>query len=193
MKQLPDYLKGFIEGISQAQLNVYGYNFIRDSISDEMVTDLKKYLKWELVDDYIQYDKSILADMYIGPYCSALDRERTLKRLAEKFPVTIYTDSDVSALGKVDNRGIADSETMMPKIFNCSKINLNITSKTIQTGLPLRIFDVLANKGFLITNYQVELYEYFEPDVDLVVYENLEDLIEKLLLIIQIEWLEKKS
>lgn len=179
MKELPDYLRGYAEGLCQAQLNVFGYNFIRDSLSDDVVKEFKKHLDWKLIDDYMEDDKGVLADMYLGPYCSALDRQRTLQELSSEWKITLYTDSDISNLKNVDNRGIADSETMMPKIFHCSKINLNITSKTIQTGLPLRIFDVLANKGFLITNYQAEIMEYFEPGVDLVVYESIEDLKEK--------------
>lgn len=179
IEELPDYLRGFAHGLCEAQLNVFGYNFIRDSLSDEIVAEFKRYVKWELVDDYRQDDRGILADMFLGPYCSALDRKKTLQELAGKYPVAIYTDSDTSELKNIVNKGIADSETMMPKIFHCSKINLNITSKTIQTGLPLRIFDVLASEGFLITNYQPEIQQYFEPDVDLVVYESMDDLKEK--------------
>lgn len=179
LQQLPEYLKGYLEGLVQAQMNVFGYNFIRDSLSDELVQEFKKHLHWELVDDYQASDRDILADMYIGQYCSALDRKRILKTLMDYFAVSIYTDSDTSDLPEIDNRGVADSETMMPKIFNCSKINLNITSKTIQSGLPLRIFDVLANKGFLITNYQMEIAELFAPGKDLVVYEDMNDLLEK--------------
>ena len=33
--------------------------------------------------------------------------------------------------------------------------------------------------GFLITNYQEELFDFFEPGVDLVVYEDLKDLVLK--------------
>ena len=179
LQQLPEYLRGYLEGLTRAQMNVFGYNFIRDSLCDEVVKEFKKYLHWELVDDYQANDKDILADMYIGQYCSALDRKRTLKTLMEHFPVSIYTDSDTRDLPAIDNRGVADSETMMPKIFNCSKINLNITSKTIQSGLPLRIFDVLANRGFLITKYQMEIAELFTPGKDLVVYEDMNDLLEK--------------
>jgi len=38
---------------------------------------------------------------------------------------------------------------------------------------------VLGAGGFLITNYQAEISEWFEPGVDLVVYEDLADLEEK--------------
>ena len=68
---------------------------------------------------------------------------------------------------------------MAPKIYHCSKINLHITPKTIQSGISLRVFDVLGSKGFLITNYQKEICDYFEPGVDLVVYDSLPDLERK--------------
>ena len=58
--------------------------------------------------------------------------------------------------------GTATSLEEMPLIFNGSKIILNITSKAIRSGLPLRIFDICAAGGFLLTNYQEELPEYFE-------------------------------
>ena len=69
--------------------------------------------------------------------------------------------------------------TEMPKIFNLSKINLNITMRPIQTGLSLRIYDVLGCGGFLISNYQSEIPSLFEVGKDLVVYESLQDLKEK--------------
>ena len=179
IEQLPEYLKGYVKGLAQAQLNVYGYNFLSDALPDGIVLQLKNALQWKLLDDYREDDREILADMYIGQYCSALDRKKTLQAVQMFFPVTIYTDSDTSDIVGIENRGVADSVTMMPQIFQAAAINLNITSKTIQTGVSQRVFDVLANKGFLITNYQAELFDLFTPGEDLVVYESLEDLIEK--------------
>ena len=67
----------------------------------------------------------------------------------------------------------------MPKVFHCSRINLNITMKSIQTGLSQRIWDVLGCRGFLLTNYQSEIPEYFEIGTDLECYENTTELLEK--------------
>lgn len=177
--QLPDYWRGYIQGIVEAQLNVFGYNFIADSLTGEDVAELSKLLKYELIADYQRVDREIIADTYIGTMVSALDRQRTIQALSRTHKITLYTGSDTSNFKNVENKGLADSITMMPKIFHCSKINLNITSKTIQSGVPLRVFDVLGAGGFLITNYQTELFELFEPGVDLVVYEDLKDLEEK--------------
>ena len=69
----------------------------------------------------------------------------------------------------------------MPKVFRTSRINLNISLKLIESGIPLRVFDVLASGGFLITNYQPEIAEVFEPGNDLVVYENMTDLVTKVM------------
>ena len=43
----------------------------------------------------------------------------------------------------------------------------------------MRILDVMSCGGFLITNFQEELLEYFEPNEDLVFYEDMKDLILK--------------
>lgn len=69
---------------------------------------------------------------------------------------------------------------MDPDIYKCSKINLNITLKPIKTGLPLHIFNILACQRFLITNFQSEIPEHFEEGIDLVTYDSISDLTEKI-------------
>jgi spore maturation protein CgeB len=79
--KLPDYWRGFVQGIVEAQLNVFGYNFIADSLSDRDVVELKNLLQYALVDDYRNADREIIADTYIGLLCSMLDRKRTIEHL----------------------------------------------------------------------------------------------------------------
>ena len=177
--QLPEYWKGFVQGIAEAQLNVYGYNFIADALSDEDVSELKRLLGYALIDDYQVVDRDIIADMYIGQLCTCLERERALQSLSEQYNVSMYTKSNIEHLTRVANKGLAEPIYMAPKIYHCSKINLHMTPKTIQSGISLRVFDVLGSKGFLITNYQKEICDYFEPGVDLVVYDSLPDLHQK--------------
>lgn len=66
----------------------------------------------------------------------------------------------------------------MPIIFNQSKINLNPASKAIRSGIPLRIFDVFACEGFVLSNYQIELAELFVPGEDFVYYDSVEAIPE---------------
>ena len=181
LETIPDYIRGYVDGIIQAQLNVYGYNFIEDSLTDEFCRDFKKVASWyPLAEDYTEDTKAIIADTYIGYKCTEQERLLTLNNISKHFNLDLYTLSDVSKLPYVHNRGGADSIRMMPKIFKCSKINLNMTNRPIRTGLPLRIFDIMGSGGFLLSNYQAEIPELFEIGKDLAVYESQEDLLNKI-------------
>lgn len=178
---LPEYIRGYVNGLIDAQLNVFGYNFIEDSISDEWAADFKKYAGWyPLGEDYIEDVKGIIADVYIGEKCTEQDRIRTLKAISENFNMDFYTLSDTTPLPKINNKGPADSARMQPYIFKCSKINLSMTNRPFKSGIPLRVFDIMGSGGFLISNYQPELAELFVPGEDIVLYDSIPDLLSKI-------------
>ena len=180
-KNLPDYMRGYVDGLVNAQLNVYGYNFLEDSITEEWAQEFKQYADWlPLAEDYIEDVRGIVADTYIGYKCTEQERIRTFNAISEHFDMDLWTLSDTTELPKVHNRGGADSDNMMPQIIKCSKINLNLTNRPIKTGLPLRIFDIMGAGGFLISNYQAEIPEHFIPDEDIVLYDSIPDLISKI-------------
>ena len=180
-KDLPDEMRGFVDGLVAAQMNVYGYNFIEDTITDEWAQEFKKYAGWvPLAEDYDEDVKGIVADTYIGYKCTEEERIKTFNAIAEHFDFHLWTLSDTKRLPKVKNRGGADSNNMMPQIIKCSKININMTNRPIKTGLPLRIFDLMGAGGFVISNYQAEIPEHFVPDEDIVLFESIPDLLEKI-------------
>ena len=176
--KLNEYDTGFVDGLIEAQLKVYGYNFIEDVITDEFA---ERFIKGNLgtyqfpEGSHCNY-KALVAQHYISVKVAEQERIRALKMLSDSFNVDIYTGSDTSSMPHIHNRGFAKSLEEMPLIFNNSKINLNITAKSIRSGLSLRVFDVLGCGGFLITNYQAELPEFFELGKDLVAYESMDDL-----------------
>ncbi len=63
------------------------------------------------------------------------------------------------------------------KIYNNSRINLNISSMHMPSSLNSRVFDVPICGGFLLTDYREGLYELFNKD-EIVVYHTLEELLE---------------
>lgn len=181
LENIPDYISGYVDGIIRAQLNVYGYNFIEDSLTPDFCKAFKNCADWyPLGEDYTEDTKAIIADTYIGYKCTEQERLMTLRNISEHFKLDLYTLSDVTKLPKANHRGGADSVTMMPKIFKCSKINLNMTNRPIKTGLPLRIFDIMGAGGFLLTNYQSEIPEHFEIGKELAAYESQEDLLNQI-------------
>lgn len=180
-KELPDYLRGFCNGLVEAQLKVYGYNFLDDVVTEEMAREFKKYAGWnDVPEDYEDVTKETVANDFLGLRCTELERIRLLQRVAENFRLDIYTQSDKGFIPSANYRGLVDYTLDMPKVFQCSKINLNLTSKSIKTGVPLRIFDIMGAGGFLLTNYQQELPEYFNIGEDLDIYESEDDLIDKI-------------
>lgn len=179
--KLSDYTRGFVDGLIESQLHVYGYNFIMDNLTDRVVSEIASADPqfYHGTDTFMDTDRYLVAHQYIGMKLAAVERQRTLAALSEHFSVNLYTRSDASTLPKVHNRGGASTLTEMPKVFQASKINLNMTMRPIETGLSLRVWDVLGCGGFLLTNYQAELPSYFEIGKDLDAYESLPELLEK--------------
>lgn len=181
-RTLSPYTQGFVDGLMEAQLKIYGCNLIPDNLTDRVIQEIAKadpdFYKGE--DTYANTDRYLVAHQYIGMKLAAVERERTLNRLAEHFDVTLYTRSDSSALPKVHCKGGVSTLTEMPRVFQASKINLNMTIRPIETGLSLRVWDILGCGGFLLTNYQAEIPDYFEIGKELETYESMEELEEKI-------------
>ncbi len=87
----------------------------------------------------------------------------------------------------VDAFGLGWSEDMdipfydMVRIFNQSRINLNLSNSSTLTTQQIkgRNFEVPGCRGFLITTPADNLEEYYEPDKEVVVASSLEELIDK--------------
>ncbi len=108
-----------------------------------------------------------------------MDRITVLNTLAEHFSVELYTNSSTNHLNGVHiNKGV-NYYTQMNKIFYLSKINLNITLPSIETGLPQRIFDIMGSGGFVLTNYQAEIEDLFTIGHEIEVFHDLQELLEK--------------
>lgn len=178
---LSEYCRGYVEGIIESQLKIYGYNFIRESLTEDIVEEVIDKCQLSLSDMYHLDSVGMVADS-IGMEVSARERECVLGVLGKYFDIDLYSGSKLpsSLQGlRIHEKGYADYEKEMPYIFHASKINLNITSKTITSGIPLRVFDIVSCGGFCMTNYQPEISEYFVDGKELVMYTSMEDLVEK--------------
>lgn len=178
--RMSDYMRGYFEGLINAQKNIYGYNFVENAITDSIVEEFNNKIdKYPFPEKSEHNYKSVIAQLVVNTKIAEVERYELIGTLSEISDVSIYTGSDVKGLPKVKNCGFARSEDEMRKIFNLSKINLNITAKPIRSGLSLRIWDVLGCGGFLISNYQQEIPEYFEIGKEIETYGSKEELIEK--------------
>ncbi len=180
LKKLDEYTHGFLEGLMRAQMQVQGYNFIEDNLSQKIISAMYEALPLEPQKDGVESQKYLYADYVINRKITALERWEILRKIAEYYSVDLFTKDDSVRIPGIINHGIARYYDEMPYIFKGSDINLNITLRSIKKGIPLRCFDIMACKGFLISNYQEDFLSYFEPGMDFVYYESRSDLLQKI-------------
>lgn len=174
---LSEYLRGYLEGIISAQMRLYGAYLLPELITDELLGRMNEDYR-RVAKDGFQMGWRELEFMLA---CETTGRERymALSLLSRHYGVDLYTTDTDERLTKVHHRGYADYYGEMPAVFANSKVNLNISLKTVRTGIPLRVIDVMGCGGFVLSNFQEELAEYFALGEECVVYESIEDLYMK--------------
>lgn len=100
----------------------------------------------------------------------------------QKFDIRLYTGSDTKELPELNalNYGTVDYHTQMPLVFAGSKINLNISLRSIHSGIPLRVLDIMACGGFVLSNWQPEIAESFVDGVEIATFDSLGDCLDKI-------------
>ncbi|MBQ9334560.1 MAG: glycosyltransferase [Lachnospiraceae bacterium] len=123
----------------------------------------------------------------LGGELTVRDRLMLLSSIAESIrdigSMHLFTRSDTALIRQISPHivchGGVNTLNEMPSVFATSRININTTTRSIRTGLPQRIWDVLGCGGFLLTNAQEEIPEYLESGRHLDVYETPTDACEK--------------
>lgn len=177
--RLPEYLRGYFDAVMEAQLNISGANIVEPMLTTNILEQLQEYFQLEKSDGSFSDLGLIFQTTVLGFKIAEIERRRALIELSKHYKVNVYSNSDVSDLLRIQYCGSVDYWSEMPKVFRMSKINLNFTIPNIKSGIPLRIWDVLGCGGFLLTNYQAEIPYYFNEGEDLVCFDGLEDLCEK--------------
>lgn len=120
-------------------------------------------------------------ELYLGVAIKArklaqIERILLLNELGKYEKVRLYTTQKNNQLQGVEVHPPVDYDGEMSKVFNLSKINLNITIPSIETGIPQRVWDILGSGGFCMTNYQPEIEEYFEIGKDIECFRSFDEL-----------------
>lgn len=172
-----EYTRGYIEAILQTQLRVYGYYYVDDMISDELLQSINESFK-----KIGQYSVSLNRrglSYAIASRITHMERSFLLEQMGELFDTRFYTTAPCEFDSPVKICGPVKYYTEMPAVFRYSRLNLNPTLKSIRSGIPLRALDIMGSGGVLFSNYQLELAEYFENERDVIMYESMEDAFSK--------------
>ena len=177
---LPPDLKGYFDGVIAAQEHVFGYDMIGEEsvVSAAQIARMHEYVNIQRT-EYFTMDENIVLRDLLRKKVTKNERPKLLAMLAKYFQVDLYTRKDQKIPEGVRAHGFADYYREMPRIFHRAKINLNLTLRTIISGIPLRVLDVMAAGGFLITTFQEEVAARFADGEELVIATTPEDLLEK--------------
>ncbi len=177
-QHISPYAKGYLDAIINMQKEVYGSFFLDKVLSKQVLRELKRICPIPKGEDEWESDEWLYANYFLARKLTGLQRMEILQLLSEHYRLKAYTPERVEVLGEC-NFGPVDYVTEMPLVFKNSKINLNMTLRSIQSGIPLRAMDIMGCGGFLLTNYQADFEDYFEAGTDYVYYMDNEDLMYK--------------
>lgn len=188
---LDDYTKGFLDALIKMQLGIHGSYLLDDCISDELLAGINRQYLAREPGTQIRMSREALS-YAMASEITRRDRIVLLSLCGARFDTRLYSYQDSEVIRNVKKCPAVNYWTEMPKVFACSKINLNPSLRIIQSGIPLRAFDIMGAGGFLLSNRQEELLEFFEVEKEVAVYETSEDAIDRIEFYLRHENIRKK-
>lgn len=173
-----EYVQGYLDASLAAQQNLYGCYLFDEMVTEHLVERFNKYIGSRHPESSFRLKKEALT-FALASEVTRRERLLLLTILGRRFDTRLYSFHESTILEGVKCFPPVDYVTEMPKVFACSKINLNPVLRCIQSGIPLRALDVMGMGGFLLSSWQPELAEYFENGRELVLYESVGDAVEK--------------
>ena len=180
----PDaYTGGYLDAIVTSQKHVYGADIISPMLTDDIITEMQKSFPYAVEEDVTMTAREFYAQYVLARKVTSVERSEILSLIGQIFTdkkTLLFTNDPDVRFKNVKNIGAVEYYKEMPDVFHSAKINLNITLRSILTGIPLRALDIMASGGFLLSNYQAELCELLTPGEDFDYYEDYEDLMTKI-------------
>ncbi|MGN0342156.1 MAG: DUF3880 domain-containing protein [Roseburia sp.] len=178
VKNVSPFTKGYLEGILDTQRLVYGAFLLEKMLTPAILADLEQSLPYTPNNDGIESPAYVYANYFLARKLAELDRTALLGELSQTHQVKLFTGNPTPQLPQVQNMGTVDYYKQMPLVFRHSRINLNISLRSIQSGIPLRAFDIMGSGGFLLSNYQADFTDCFTPGEDFVWYGSVEEAVQ---------------
>lgn len=124
----------------------------------------------------------LLDETVFKPYVTMQERQVVLSRI--KGVAQIYSDMEIEDNEK-DLYNIHEYITDIRQsydVYKKSKINVYVADRALTNGISHRCFDIMASGGFLLTNPQNDLMSMFDSDKEFVMFEDMADLVQKMII-----------
>lgn len=178
IRYLPEKLRGYLDGILNAMLKLGGSELLPELLTPELLSEIEQFVRLEMPSNY-RYTKKEIIQMMLEAEITCRERMQLLHLVSGFYETHLFTGSDAALLPDCRIHGFVSYLTEMPLIFRQSAINLNISLRSIHSGIPLRCLDIMGAGGFLLSNPQPELCELFVPGEEFAFYICPEDFIAK--------------
>ena len=175
---LPEYARGYLDGVTAAQMKIQGYDFVEEVLGP-VIEELEKAYPMEALPSIRESREHFYGQFVINRRITSVERMELLTAVSKTRKVDVFTKYRDFSLPNLHNRGPVDYYKEMPLVFKQSRINLNISRRGLKSGIPLRAFDIMGSGGFLLSNFQADFLEHFVPEEDFVYYESKEDLVQR--------------
>ncbi len=192
MECLDGHTKGYLEGIMAAQQLIYGADILEPSLTDDIIEKLLGCMPIELHADGLETYQYVYANYFLCRKITQTERTGLLQLISHALPAMVsgsgqkpkplklYTPESTPFLPDVENMGTVHYLHEMPLVFRHSKINLNITLRSIKNGIPLRAMDIMGAGGFLLTNYQNDFNHHFTDGEDYASFSSPAEMLDKI-------------
>lgn len=158
---------------------VYGKDVLYRGVSDDMIEFLSQEVEPAKDNFFFAKQEEIALQSVLARKITVEERKLMARTLAREFDFKLYTISNTEKFPEINNCGPVDFAKQAPLIYNGSKINIYVTPRAIRSGVPLRVLEIMACRGFVLVNYQEDLAKEFEDGKELVMYRSLDELTEK--------------
>ena len=178
-----DYVKGYLDAIVASQKHIYGADIIEPLLTDDLIDEMQKAFPYAVEDDITMTAREFYSQYVIARKVTSVERSEIFSLIGNVFPdkkTLLFTNDPDVRFRNIKNIGAVEYYKEMPEVFRSAKINLNITLRSIITGIPLRALDIMASGGFLLSNYQIELAENFGAGEEFDYYSDYDELMTKI-------------
>lgn len=169
----------YIDQLVSVQYGITDKFIVDDLISQPIIDEINRQHK--IAGHKMVINKEQLS-YSIAEHVTYLDRVGLLETLGRRHDVHLYSydigESEKSVLQNVKIHGPLEYDDEMPALFKSSKININSSLRAARSAIPLRALDVMGCGGFLLSNSQPELEEYFENGKEVVLFHSPEEAID---------------
>ena len=162
--------------------NWNGNDSVFDELSEKTIQALYMQMSKKNRNLYSMSDRYITELLVLVTELTSRERSIFLKDISHRYDVVVNTYeperfSDITSV-RWEPPVEWDSDDLY-RIYASAKININLTMRSIETGLPQRIYDIMSVGGCVFTNYQSEAEELFEQNREIVTFKSTDEFKEK--------------